>query len=148
MDSIIDELQSNLTALNKTVICLTNTIEKKEIEIKDLSNEYYLGIIDIIDSFERVEEYIVEKNLNKSDNEKKILNRYETIKKKLSNLLQNYGVTKLEFTENRLLFGFCNVVDTEPDPGKKNDTIIAIVKNGYIKGSELIREADVIIVKN
>jgi molecular chaperone GrpE (heat shock protein) len=40
------------------------------------------------------------------------------------------------------------VIDTEPDSNLPNDTIIEIVRNGYIHGKELIREAEVIIVKN
>ena len=57
-------------------------------------------------------------------------------------------MTRLEFPENRLLVGFCRVIDTEPDTDLPDDTILEVVKSGYIRGKELIREAEVIIVKN
>ena len=61
---------------------------------------------------------------------------------------KKFGITKIDFPENKLIVGLCKVIDTEPDNKLPNDTIIEIVRNGYIHGKELIREAEVIIVKN
>jgi molecular chaperone GrpE (heat shock protein) len=127
---------------------LKNEVEKKELEKQDQLKAISLSIIDILDSFERLEESLIEKELNKIDDVEKTMNRYKTIQKKLLNLLQKYGITKVEFPDNRLIVGLCRVVDKEPDPSKPNDTIISIVRNGYIRGSELIREAEIIVVKN
>ena len=102
----------------------------------------------MIDTFEKAKEAINERNLNKDDSSKKIINRFTSVLKRLHKLLQKNGVTKLDFPENRLIIGFCKVIDTEPDSSLPNDTIIEVVRNGYIHGKELIREAEVIIVKN
>ena len=71
-----------------------------------------------------------------------------TIQKKLLSLLQKHGVTKIEFPDNRLIVGLCEVVETEADSNRKNDEIISIIRNGYIRGKELIRPAQIIVVKN
>ena len=126
---------------------LKNKVKEKDLEKQDLMKDFFLSVIKIIDSIESKEENLTEKYVNKSDAEK-VIQSYSSIKKQLLNLLSKYGVTKLEFPENRLIVGFSKVVDTEPDQTKKNDTIIGVVKNGYIRGSELIREAEIIIVKN
>lgn len=126
---------------------LKNKVKEKDLEKQDLMKDFFLSVIKIIDSFESKEENLTEKYVNNADAEK-VIQSYSSIKKQLLNLLSKYGVTKLEFPENRLIVGFSKVVDTEPDQTKKNDTIIGVVKNGYIRGSELIREAEIIIVKN
>lgn len=126
---------------------LKNKVKKKDLEKQDLMKDFFLSVIKILDSFESKEENLTEKYISNTDAEK-VIQSYRSIRTQLLNLLSKYGVTKLEFPENRLIVGFSKVVDTEPDQTKKNDTIIEIVKNGYIRGSELIREAEIIIVKN
>jgi len=148
--------------MNKNLDKLTDLHKKNLIEIVDLKNKLessiqeghdlflniVLDIIDVIDTFEKAEEVILDKGLGKAEGGSKIMERYKSVNKKLSNILRKHGITKIEFPENRLIVGFCKVVDTEPDPAYPNDTIISIVRNGYHRGKELIRESEVIIVKN
>ena len=42
----------------------------------------------------------------------------------------------------------CTVCETEPDLTKDNDTIISIEKKGYTYKDAVLRQADVVIVKN
>jgi molecular chaperone GrpE (heat shock protein) len=148
MNAPIKELENiiknNLLEINN----LTNRIEQKEIEKNDLLKEMASGIIDIIDSFERLEEEIIEKGRNKSKDISKIMKRYYTIHTKLLYLLQKHEIKKIEFPDNHLIIGWCEVIGTEPDSEKENDEIITIIKNGYVKGNELIRAAQIIVVKN
>ena len=132
----------------KEIQHLQNSIEKNKLEKIDQFTEMILGIIEVIDTYEKADEAITERNLDKDDNSKFVINRFKSVNKRLFKLLQKFGVTKLEFPENRLLVGFCKVIDTEPDSNLPNDSIIEVVRNGYIHGKELIREAEVIIVKN
>jgi len=148
--------------MNKNLDKLTDLHKKNLIEIVDLKNKLessiqeghdlfiniVLDIIDVIDTFEKAEEVILDKGLGKAEGGSKIMERYKSVNKKLSNILHKHGITKIEFPENRLIVGFCKVVDTEPDQAYPNDTILSIVRNGYHRGKELIRESEVIIVKN
>lgn len=142
------ELEGYLTTSLREVVSLKNNIEVLKNEKRDQFKKLVLGIIDVVDSFERSEKVLIEKQLDKTDDGFKTMQRYKLVLKKLQNLLSNHGVTKLEFPENKLIIGFSKVVDTEPDNDKSNDEIISIIKNGYIKGKEMIREAEIIIVKN
>jgi molecular chaperone GrpE (heat shock protein) len=145
---LISEQELELSSCLKEILRLNNLLDKNKIERKDEFINLIIGIIDVIDTFEKSEEVILEKGLNNSDDTQKILNRFSTVSKKLHKLIRKYGITKLEFPDNRLIVGYCEVIDTEPDSTLKNDTILEVVKNGYIYGKELIREAEVIIVKN
>lgn len=148
MKESVTELEQLIVQNLKSTNLLKNEVEKKENEKHDLLKDISLNIIDIIDSFERIEESIIEKDYNKIDEVNKTTSRYRTIHKKLLSLLQKHGVTKIEFPDNRLIVGLCEVVETEADSNRKNDEIISVIRNGYIRGKELIRPAQIIVVKN
>jgi molecular chaperone GrpE (heat shock protein) len=137
---IVENLQSNNH--------LKNEIEKKENEKHDLLKDLSLKIIDVIDSFENSEEWVTENELNKVDEAKRAVSKFKIVHRKLVGLLREYGITKIEFPDNRLIVGLCEVVETEADSQKKNDEIISVIRNGYIRGKELIRPAQIIVVKN
>ncbi len=148
MKEYVIELEQIIVQNLKSTNFLKNEVERKENEKHDLLKDISLSIIDIIDSFERIEESIIEKEYNKIDEVNKTTSRYKTIQKKLLGLLQKHGVTKIEFPDNRLIVGLCEVVETEADSNKKTDEIISVIRNGYIRGKELIRPAQLIVVKN
>ena len=124
MTDKIDELEKILTTNLIEINSLKNSLESKEIERQDLFKDIILGIIDAIDAYERVEESLIERGMDKNEENAKIINRYKTVQKKTLNLLNKYGVTKLEYPENKLIVGFSKIVETEPDSTRKNDEII------------------------
>lgn len=148
MNESVSELEQIIVQSLKSNNILKNNVENKENEKHDLLKNISLSIIDIIDSCENIEEWVMNNQYNKIDEARKTNSRYKTIQKKLLALLQKYGVSKIEFTENRLIVGLCEVLETESDISRKNDEIISIIRNGYIRGSELIRPAQIIVVKN
>ena len=68
---IVENLQSNNH--------FKNEIEQKENEKHDLLKDMSLNIIDIIDSCEHIEEWVIENNYNEIDEVKKTNSRYKTI---------------------------------------------------------------------
>lgn len=148
MKESVNELEQLIIQNLKLTNLLKNEVERKENERHDLLKEISISIIDILDSFERIEESVIEKEFHKIDEVSKTVSRYKTIQKKLLGLLQKHGVTRIEFPENRLIVGLCEVVETEADSNRKNDDIISVIRNGYIRGKELIRPAQIIVVKN
>ncbi|NLJ67684.1 MAG: nucleotide exchange factor GrpE [Clostridiales bacterium] len=137
---IIQNLQSNSL--------LKNEVEQKENEKHDLLKEVSLKIIDVIDSFENSAEWVAENDFDKVEEARKTVSKFKIVHRKLLGLLKSYGVTKIEFPDNRLIVGLCDVVETEADSNRKNDEIISVIRNGYIRGKELIRPAQIIVVKN
>ena len=74
--------------------------------------------------------------------------RYQPIKKKLENILLKYGISKIKFPYNKLIVGLCEVAETQPDSNQENDVIISVLRDGYHKEDEIIRAAEVVVVKN
>jgi molecular chaperone GrpE (heat shock protein) len=144
----IKELENIIVEKLQLHVHLKNTVEQRENEKRDLLRELSLKIIDVIDSFENSEEWVNENELNKVDEARKTISKFKIVHRKLLSLLKEYGITKIEFPENRLIVGLCEVVDTEVDNQKKNDEIISVIRNGYIRGKDLIRPAQIVVVKN
>jgi len=148
MNDSIKELQKIITLNLQSANNLKNEVEKKVNEKHDQLIEITKGIIETLDTFDKVDEWLIEKVLDKNEDSVKTKNRYNSVKIKLLNLLQKYGITKIEFPDNRVIVGLCEVVETEADSNRKNDEIISVVRGGYIRGNELIRAAQIIVVKN
>ncbi len=148
MNLLLNELEQIIVQNLKSINVLENKVEQMTIEKDDLIKEISLSIIYILDSFESIEESLVERQYDKIEEVHKTVNRYRIIKKKLFAVLQKQGVAKIEFPDNRLIVGICEVVDTEPDSSRKNDEIVSVIRNGYIRGKDLIRPAELIVVKN
>jgi len=148
MNDSIKELENLITLNLQSANNLKNEVEKKVNEKHDQLIEITKGIIETLDTFDKVDEWLIEKGLDKNEDSVKTKNRYNSVKTKLLNLLQKYGITKVEFPDNRVIVGLCEVVETEADSNRKNDEIISVVRGGYIRGNELIRAAQIIVVKN
>jgi len=148
MEKEFEQLNSKLTQYLTELVEAKAQLKNKDLEKQDQAKKFYLGVIEVLDTFERVEEGINEKFKTDEGDISKVTSRYQSIQRKLLNLLSKHGVTKIEFPENRSIVGFSKIIETEPDQTKKNDTIIAIIRNGYHRGSDIIREAELIVVKN
>src|SRR5690554_2681133 len=109
IDNLLSEQELVLTANLKEIQQLNNLVEKTNLEKKDEFLSLIIGIIEVIDTFEKSEEAISERGLNNSDETQKIIKRFSSVSKKLHRLLQKHGITKLEFPDNRLIIGFCKV---------------------------------------
>jgi molecular chaperone GrpE (heat shock protein) len=147
MDNEFKTVHDALISDKQLIISLKQEIKKLKNEKNDLAKNLFLGLIQVLDSLESKEENLAEKYAGE-DAASKIIRSYSSISKQLLNLLSQHGVTRIVFPENRLIVGYSKVIDTEPDPAKKDDTIICIVKNGYMRGKELIRAAELIVVRN
>tara|TARA_B110000114_G_C15096387_1_gene401723 strand:- start:23 stop:481 length:459 start_codon:yes stop_codon:yes gene_type:complete len=132
----------------KSTNILKNKVKSLEDEKHDLIKNVSLNIIDIIDSCENIDEWVINNQYNEVDEARRTNSRYKTIQNRLLALLQTQGISKIEFPDNRLIVGLCEVVETEADRNRKNEEIISIIRNGYIRGKELIRPAQIIVVKN
>jgi molecular chaperone GrpE (heat shock protein) len=148
MKNSIKDLENLITLNLQTTNNLKNEVEKKENEKLDQLKDISLGIIETLDSFDKVDEWLIEKGLDKNDDSVKTKKRYGSVKSKLLNLLQKYGISLMVFPDGIDIIGWSEPVETITDETKKNNEIVSIVKNGYIRGKEVIRAAQVIIVKN
>jgi len=126
---------------------LRRQLADKEQERLDQLRDFLLGQIELLDALERKDVNLREKYENDLE-ALKIINSYGTIQKRVLQQLSRHGVSRITFPENRMIVGLSKVVETEPDSSKPNDTIISVINHGYIRGNTVLREAELIVVKN
>lgn len=145
--SVGDALHNYLAFQLNQVHELKRQIADKERERQDQMRDFLLGLIDLLDALEQKDATLRERYAETPD-ALKIVTSYGSVQKRLLRQLDRYGVARVDFTEGRLLVGVSKVVDREPDASRPNDSIVSIVRQGYVRGNTVLREAEVIVVKN
>ena len=146
--SIKKELTDKFSDLQRDNVTLRNQLEEFEKNQEKRIEEIFSEFLTVVDTFERAEQAIKERELDKDDTTKKAINRLLNAKKKALFVLEKYDVKRIEFENNKSVEELCEVSDTEPDPTRETGDIVSIEKQGYKRSEHLIRPAEVIIVKN
>ena len=146
--SIKKELTDKFSDLQRDNVTLRNQLEEFEKNQEKRIDEIFCEFLTVVDTFERAEQAIKERELDKDDTTKKAINRLLNAKKKALFVLEKYDVKRIEFENNKSVEELCEVSDTEPDPTRETGDIVSIEKQGYKRSEHLIRPAEVIIAKN
>lgn len=146
--SVRSEIANKVSELSRENLTLRNQLEEFEKSQDKRIDEIFCEFLTVLDTFERAEQTIKERELDKDDTTKKAINRLLNAKKKALGVLEKFNVQKIEFENNKSIEELCEVADTEPDPGRETGDIVSIEKQGYTRHGHLIRPAEVIIVKN
>jgi len=143
----IDKLESYVAEQLTLVHELKRQVADKERERQDQLRDFLLGQIELLDAMEQKDDNLRER-YKEVPEALKVVVSYGSIQKRLLRQLERYGVNRVTFPEGRLIVGLSKVVETEPDATKANDSIISIVSHGYMRGSTVLREAELIVVRN
>jgi molecular chaperone GrpE (heat shock protein) len=137
------EFQLKIAELNH---CLTDTRDSYEKREKKL----ILELLTISDAFENLDQIIAAKEDTFDKSAQRLAKNIRSIQRKLTRLLKAHAVVPMHFPDNTARMDYCKIVDTRPEPELKNETILAIVKNGYIdqRNGTVLRKAEVITVLN
>ncbi len=146
--SIKKLLSEKFSELQRDNVTLRNQLEEFEKNQEKRIDEIFCEFLTVVDTFERAEQAIKERELDKDETTKKAINRLLNAKKKALFVLEKYDVKRIEFENNKSIEELCEVSDTEPDPTRETGDIVSIEKQGYKRSEHLIRPAEVIIVKN
>jgi molecular chaperone GrpE (heat shock protein) len=146
--SLKNELNNEISGFQRVIVTLRNQLEEFEKNQEKRIDEIFCEFLTVIDTFERAELAIKEREMDKDETTKKAINRLLNAKKKALFVLEKYDVKQIEFENNKSVEEFCEVSDTEPDPTRETGDIVSVEKQGYKRAGHLIRPAEVIIVKN
>ena len=120
------------------------SVHLMEHKIEELKNSkereldtLFKDLLSVVDAYEKAEARLDEQY---SDNEAviKAKKRFSTSKKKLMEILRKNGVSEIQFPDGYAKMDDCQIVETEPDATKENDTIISIEKAGFRRNGRLL----------
>jgi molecular chaperone GrpE len=121
--------------------------ESKRDEEKRLE-KLLLEILDAIDGFERVFRAVHAKESEVTKQMKVWLGNFRTIRRLLDNILDANGVTPIVNVDGGFDPQWHKVVETVADPSKTDGTIVEEIRRGYLRGKQILRKSEVVVVKN
>jgi len=131
---------------------LSHTLSEQEQTFQEREKSLYLGLFEILDAFENLNENLSEKEKAKAFDKttRMLAKNVRSIQKKLVRMLKANHIVQIDFPDNRARMEWCKVVDTQPAGDMENEMILSVVKNGYINKQEniVLRKAEVITVLN
>ena len=145
---IREELYSKVASLQRENLTGRNSLEEYKKSQEKFVDSIFSEFLTVIDTFDRAEKAIKERELDQDENAKKAINRQLNAKKKALAVLGKFDVREIEFKDGHSVPEQCSVVDTEPDAGRQTGEIISIERQGYTRNGRLLRPAEVVIVKN
>lgn len=148
--SKIDEIRDYIKGSFEENIKLNNWISTQEKVNDDKIGDICKDFLQVLESFEWAEASIHERELDKSKISTAAITRLLTAKTKLLEVLQTYGVKMVTFPDGKIgaNTNMVKIVDTVKDAEKADDTVVEVVKEGFYRKNRLLRQAEVIVVKN
>ena len=145
-----DFLRQKLISFQLKIVDLSRTLKEQEDTFNVREGELLTGLFEILDAFENLEGTIKAKQDEMDKTARRLVKSTHSIRKKLLRLLKANGVLRMEFPDNRACMESCKVVDTRISDDLDDETILEIVKNGYLNQNEgkVLRKAEVITVLN
>ncbi|MBF0235168.1 MAG: nucleotide exchange factor GrpE [Desulfamplus sp.] len=143
-------LKEKLVEFQRKIADQKHELAQQQDQFRQRELNYYISLFEILDAFENIDATLESKK-DELDKTAKMLGRnVRSIHKKTSRIVRSADIVPIEFPNNRAVMHLCKVVETRPDPELENETILSIVKNGYINRVDgtVLRKAEVVTVLN
>ena len=99
--SVRSEIANKVSELSRENLTLRNQLEEFERSQDKRIDEIFCEFLTVLDTFERAEQTIKERELDKDETTKKAINRLLNAKKKALGVLEKFNVQKIEFENNK-----------------------------------------------
>lgn len=129
---------------------LTKTLRDQDEANQAKRKEMHLHFIEILDAFEDLEATTRAQEDAMDESARRLAKSVRAIQKRVERFLENEHIKRIEFPDNKARMEYCRIVDTRQAPETENETILCVVKNGYLDetSQEVLRKAEVITVLN
>ena len=129
---------------------LSHTLRQQDERFQSRENDWYLDLFEVLDAFENIDETIEVKKAGFDKTTRSLARNFRAIHKKLVRMIKARHIVRMEFADHKAKIGYCKVVDTRESANLENETIISVVKNGYIdeQNNRVLRKCEVITVLN
>ena len=141
------EIENKVQEFQRLILEQEHKIQDLETARERELDTIFQDLLTVIDAYEKADARLAEQYAD-SEEVTKARKRFATSKKKLVEILKKNEVEEIQFPNGIANIEDCQIVDTEPDSSKENDTIVSVEKAGFRRKGRLLRLADVIVVKN
>ena len=146
--SKFDDIREEIKKLHEENIRLNTWISTQEKSNDNHVSEICKDFLQVLESFEWAEATIHERGLDQSKISTSAIARLLTAKTKLLEVLETHGVKKVEFYNDVFDHEKGKIKGSVEDNEKENGTVARIEKDGFTRNGKILRQAEVIVVKN
>ncbi len=143
-------LREKLIDFQLKIAALDHTLKEQEDRFKSRENALYLNLFEVLDAFENLAKTIKAKEDGFDKTTRRIAKNISSIQQKLARSLKLRGIIPVEFKDNQARMEYCKIVETRQDPQMENESILSIIKTGYLdkNSNKVLRKAEVVIIVN
>ena len=129
---------------------LNRALKEQQQECTAREKERDIQLFEIMDAFENLNENIKEREGEFDKTSRMLVRNMRSIQRRLIRILEDDHKFPVEFPDNKAKMEYCEIVETREMPGLENETILSIIRTGYIdkQHKTVLRKARVITVRN
>jgi len=140
-------IQDELAELYQKRGILTQQIHEQKQQHQAENEELFLEILEIFDSLEFLLNYLQDNPDLTAEAIKRLPKSIQSIQKKLLLTLAKRKVKKIELTDEKPDFNFCQVIDQEIRDDIEEHNITKITRQGFDYDGKILRPVEVIVAK-
>jgi molecular chaperone GrpE len=141
-------LQQDVVSLIRRVSALKADLAEVRRQARKDQERLLLALVELLDDFERVFANIEPREATADRQARIWVGNFRSVRRRLELQLKSHGVARIEAPGGRAMPGFHTVVDTRENLDADDGTIIEESKKGYLWLGEVLRKAEVVVVKN
>ncbi|TVQ42306.1 MAG: nucleotide exchange factor GrpE [Gloeocapsa sp. DLM2.Bin57] len=142
------KLEQEIADLYKHKSTLIQQIREQKQQHQAQNEELFIDILEVFDSLEFLINYLQENPELTPQALKRLPKSVQSIQKKLLLLLAKRKVNKIEFTQAKPDFNFCQVIDQEIRDDIEEHNITKITRQGFDYDGKILRPVEVIVAKS
>ena len=145
-----DFLKEKFIQFQLKIAELTHALKEQKDSFRVREKDLYLNLLEMMDAFESLDETIQSKENEFGKTGQRLAKNVRAIHRKLFRLLNANNIVRIEFSDNKARMDYCKIVDTKEAADLENETILSLLKSGYIdkQQDKVLRKAEVITVLN
>ncbi|MCF8113117.1 MAG: nucleotide exchange factor GrpE [Desulfotignum sp.] len=144
------QLRQKLILFQQQINELKQTLAQKEMQFLEREKAIFSDLFEIVDVLDNIDRFVASKQDQMDKTGKKLGKNIGSVHRKLLRQLRSRGIVPILFTDNKASMETCKIIETREQPDLDNETILEILKTGYIheQNGTVIRKAEVITVMN
>lgn len=143
-------LRGKLVEFQLKIDELTRALRDQDEAAQAKLREMHLHLIEVLDAFEDLDATIQAQEDALDEPARRLARNVRVIQKRVKRFLEAERIRRIEFPDNKARMEHCRIVDTSQVHQTENETILCVVRNGYLDETshDVLRKADVITVRN
>jgi molecular chaperone GrpE (heat shock protein) len=143
-------LKQKLIRFQQQISELKQTLAQKEMQFQEREKAVFSDLFEIVDVLDNIDRFVASKQDQMDKTGKKLGRNIGAVHRKLLRQLRSRGIVPIHFSDNKAAMETCKIIETHEQPDLANETILEILKTGYIheQNGTVLRKAEVITVLN